>query len=91
MTIKYTSTFLKQLKKSDVRTRKAFKERLLIFTKNPHDLELNDHPLKREYIGFSSIDITSDYRAIYKTVTQKNQIYIYFTLFGTHAQLYEDK
>ncbi len=88
MIVEYTDNFLRQLKKSDVRIRKAFKQRLLLFIKNPNDLELNNHPLKREYIGFRSIDITADYRAIYKEVVGKNDTYIYFTSFGTHAQLY---
>lgn len=91
MIIKYTDNFLKQLKKSNVRERKAFKQRLLLFVKNSNDLELNNHPLQKEYVGYRSIDITADYRAIYKEVIQKDDIYIYFSSFGTHTQLYWDK
>lgn len=89
MIVKYTDSFLKQLKKSDVRIRKAFKQHLLLFVENPNDLELNNHPLQREYVGFRSIDITADYRAVYKEVIAENGTYIYFTSFGTHPQLYE--
>lgn len=89
MIVKYTDNFLKQLKKSDVRIRKAFKQRLLLFIENPNDLELNNHPLQREYVGFRSIDITADYRAVYKEVIQEDDIYIYFTSFGTHIKLYD--
>lgn len=88
MIVKYTDSFLKQLKKSDVRIRKSFKQRLLLFVKDPNDLELNNHPLQRDYVGFRSIDITVDYRAVYKEVIQEDDTYIYFTSFGTHAQLY---
>ena len=88
MIVKYTDNFLKQLKKSDVRIRKAFKQRSLLFVKNPNDLELNNHPLQKEYAGFRSIDITLDYRAVYKEVTAEDDTYIYFTSFGTHTQLY---
>ena len=88
MTVRYTANFLKQLKKSNVRMRKAFKERLLLFVKDSRDLELNNHPLQEEYIGFRSIDITVDYRAIYKEVTAEDGTYIYFTSFGTHTKLY---
>lgn len=88
MIVKYTNSFLKQLKKSDVRIRKAFKQRLLLFVENPNDLELNNHPLQREYVGFRSIDITADYRAVYKEVIAEDDTYIYFTSFGTHPQLY---
>ena len=88
MIIRYTNNFLKQLKKSDVRTRKAFKKCILLFEKNPNDLELNNHSLHEPYQGYRSIDITADYRAIYKEVTQEDDTYIYFTSFGTHTQLY---
>jgi len=88
MIVKYTDNFLKQLKKSDIRIRKAFKQRLLLFIKNPNDLELNNHTLQREYVGFRSIDITADYRAVFKEVLQEDDTYIYFTSFGTHHQLY---
>lgn len=88
MILKYTDSFLKQLKKTDVRIRKAFKQRLLLFVENPNDLELNNHSLQREYVGFRSIDITADYQAVYKEVAQEDDTYIYFTSFGTHSQLY---
>ena len=88
MIIKYTDNFLKQLKKSDVRIRKAFKQRILLFEQNPNDLELNNHSLHEPYQGYRSIDITADYRAIYKEVIQEDDTYIYFTSFGTHTQLY---
>lgn len=88
MIVKYTDNFLKQLKKSDIRIRKAFKQRLLLFVRDPNDLELNNHLLEKEYIGFRSIDITADYRAVYKEVIQEDDTYIYFSSFGTHSQLY---
>lgn len=89
MTIRYTGNFLKKLKKADVRIRKAFKKRLLIFRKNPNDSQLDNHPLQREYQGYNSIDITADYRAIYKEVVRADDTNIYFTSFGTHEELYK--
>ncbi|PIP74340.1 MAG: hypothetical protein COX78_03870 [Candidatus Levybacteria bacterium CG_4_10_14_0_2_um_filter_35_8] len=89
MTINYTDNFLRQLKKSNVQIRKTFKQRLLLFVENPNDLEFNNHPLQREYVGFRSIDITADYRAVYREVIQKDDTYIYFISLGTHHQLYE--
>ena len=88
MIVKYTDSFLKQLKKSDVRIRKVFKQHLLVFVENLNDLELNNHPLREPYLGHRSIDITADYRAIYKEIVQEDDTYIYFTSFGTHTQLY---
>lgn len=89
MIIKYSPAFLSKLKRVDVRVRKSVKERILLFSKNPYDLQLNNHALKREYEGYRSIDINSDYRVLYQ-VKQENdeEIVYYFVLFGTHYELY---
>lgn len=60
MNVKYSPSLLNSLKKHDVRIRKSFKERIIIFSKNPNDLQLNNHLLKDPYEGYRSIDITSD-------------------------------
>lgn len=88
MIIKYSPAFFKKLKKMDVRIRKNVKERMLLFSKNPNHLQLNNHPLKREYEGYRSIDITADYRALYKKKQEGESIITYFTLLGTHDELY---
>lgn len=88
MIVRYSPLFLKTLRKLDVRIRKSFKKQILIFSKNPNDPRLNNHPLKREYQGLRSIDITSDYRAIYaETYIEKDTI-AYFVALGTHKELY---
>ena len=88
MKIAYDPAFYDKLKKVNVRTRKRVKERILIFYKNPHDLQLNNHPLKREFKGYRSINITADYRALYKEVTLGKEKIAYFVLLGTHSELY---
>lgn len=88
MTIKYAPSFFDKLKKVDVRVRKRVKERMLIFSKNPNDPQLNNHPLKYEYQGYKSIDITADYRALYQEKQEGEETIAYFTLLGTHDQLY---
>lgn len=88
MKVFYDPSFYKKLKKVDVRIRKSVKEKILIFSKNPNDLQLNNHPLKREYEGYRSIDVTEDWRALYKEVQIANETIAYFTVFGTHDELY---
>ena len=88
MIIRYSPLFLKTLKKLDVRIRKSFKERILLFAKNPNDPQLDNHPLKREYRGLRSIDITADFRAIYEEKRDGEEETAYFVLIGTHKQLY---
>ena len=88
MKVKLDPDVLKKLKKLDVRIRKRFRERILLFSKNPNDPQLNNHPLKKEYQGLKSIDITNDYRAIYEEATVGEDTIAYFSLLGTHKELY---
>lgn len=88
MTVAYGSAFLKKFKKVDVRIQKSFKERILLFSKNPNDPILNNHLLRDEYEGYNSIDITSDYRALYTEKKTKEDTVAYFTILGTHDELY---
>jgi addiction module RelE/StbE family toxin len=89
MTIKYSPSFLKTLKKADVRIRNHFKERILVFSNNPIHPQLRNHPLHGKYIGKRSIDITSDWRAIYEEKREGEDIIAYFIALGTHSQLYK--
>lgn len=85
MIIKYDPAFLQKLKKVDVRIRKQFKKQIAVFTKEPLNPQLNNHPLEREYMGYRSIDITNDWRAIY---TEKVEGEAYFESIGTHDKLF---
>jgi len=91
MNVKLSSGFLKKLKKIDVRIRKSFKERIIVFSKDPSDPQLDNHPLKREWKGHRSIDITADYRAIYKETQIGDENVAYFVALGTHDELYRRK
>ncbi len=89
MIIKYSRSFLKTLKKSDVRIRKYFLQRILIFSTNPIHPQLRNHPLHGIYSGKRSIDITADWRAIYEEKTEGDDKVAYFIALGTHSQLYK--
>ena len=88
MKIQYDPDFIKKLKKTDVRIRRTFEQKLAIFLKNPFDSQLNNHELHDEYIGLRSIDITADYRAIYEEIKTDDEKIAYFTILGTHKELY---
>ena len=88
MKIEYDPDFLKLVKKVDVRIRKYLKQKLEIFLKNPHELQLNNHQLRDKYEGYRSIDITSDWRAVYEEFEQSGEIVAYFVDLGTHKELY---
>lgn len=81
---------LERLKRVDVRIRNSFFEKIEIFEKNHQDLILNNHALKRDYLGFRSIDITADWKAVYEEIPSGDTEPIaYFVTIGTHKELYE--
>ena len=88
MIVRYDPNFLTRLKKLDVRIRKSFKKRLEIFIKDPYNPQLNNHPLKRNYLGYRSIDITNDWRAVYSEKSENQETVAFFVDIGTHRQLY---
>lgn len=89
MIVRFTNEFLSQYKKADVRVRNKTDDCLRIFRRNPNDLQLKNHKLKREWVGHRSINIISDWRAIYKEVQLTDEMVVYFVALGTHRQLYK--
>jgi addiction module RelE/StbE family toxin len=89
MRVQFDPEFYKLYKKADVRIRNAVDKKIELFTKDPYNPELNNHQLLDEYEGFSSIDITNDYRAMYEEVQGANETVAYFSLLGTHKELYK--
>lgn len=89
MNIIYDPAFIKSLKKVNVIIRKSFKNRIVLFSKDPHNPQLDNHALREKYQGYRSIASTADYRAIYKERHEGEEIVAYFTALGTHKQLYE--
>lgn len=79
----------KRLKKLNVKIRKSFKEIIITFSRNPQEPKLNNHPLKKQWHGHRSIDITANWRAIYKEIKVGSEKVAYFVAIGTHKELYK--
>lgn len=88
MRLLYDPDFIEKLKKVNVRVRKSFKERVVVFSKDPYDTQLNNHPLRDEWEGYRSIDITGDWRAVYTEKTEGKEVVAYFVVIGTHKEFY---
>lgn len=88
MIIRFTEEFYTQYKKADVRIRNQFNQQLEMFKKNMRDPQLRNHPLKDKYQGYRSINVTADWRAIYREEKSSSESVIYFSALGTHSQLY---
>jgi addiction module RelE/StbE family toxin len=83
--IQTTKHFDKQYSKLSQKIKDQYKKRISIFANNPFDVSLRNHALKGKYLGYRSIDINGDIRALY---TLKGDVIIIFAFIGTHSQLY---
>jgi addiction module RelE/StbE family toxin len=83
--IDFTKDFQKQFKKLDSVKKRKFTDQLRVFQNNPFAPELRNHALKGKYVGFRSIDIAWDLRALYYL---KDDTVVIFAFVGTHSQLY---
>ena len=85
MNIRFHKNFGKQYKKLKRKEQKKVQERLELFSENPFNPWLNNHPLKGKYTDYRSINITGDLRAVYKFISEKECI---FVAVDNHSNLY---
>jgi len=95
MEYEFSEEFKNKYKRQNIRLKKAILKTLDIFSGNPSSPEFDNHPLKRELQGLTSIHIisyrTNDYCAIYKEMKEKDgSKYAYFLFLGTHKELFQN-
>lgn len=79
------SRFEKEYKKLPKKLKDKIVERLKIFVTNEFDPLLNNHMVKYKYEGHRSINLTGDWRILYKKIDHKT--YELYAV-GTHHQLF---
>lgn len=84
MIVKFHKNFEKQYKKLKQPQKDKFQERIKVFLLDEFNPILNNHPLRGEYSGYRSINVTGNLRAIYR---KEGQISI-FTVIDSHSNLY---
>ena len=89
MDVLFSTTFKKQYKKTTSSIKNSFQIKLNIFIQDKNNYQLRSHSLKGEFKGLKSINITGDWRALYKEAIENDQVIITFVLLGTHSQLYK--
>jgi addiction module RelE/StbE family toxin len=77
--------FRKALKKAPQEIRDKTQVRFKMFFDNPFHPLLRTHKLHGDYEGYFSINITGDWRAIYKEIDYDTYL---FVALGTHSELY---
>ena len=78
-------SFLKNLRNISPKVVQRFKERCEMFAENPFNPSLHNHKLHGEYAGYWSINVTGNYRAVYRLVEINRAEF--FTI-DTHSNLY---
>lgn len=89
MEIKYKKSFTKSFKKLNESIQNKTILAIKIFQKNHYDELLRNHELKWKYEWCRSIDITWDYRAIFREYPNWTYEFIDFIEIWTHSQLYK--
>jgi addiction module RelE/StbE family toxin len=82
--IEYSPVFIKLITNAPTAIKIAFRDALDLFAENPNHPALRNHPLTGKYAGFQSIDVTEDWRALYRKEKER----IMFADLGTHEDLY---
>ena len=84
--IDFRKQFNKQLAKSPEKIKQAFRDRIKLFIADRYNPLLRAHALKGRFEGYRSINITGDWRAVFKKMKDDK---IIFVAIGTHSQLYK--
>ncbi|MEK7648753.1 MAG: type II toxin-antitoxin system RelE/ParE family toxin [Patescibacteria group bacterium] len=85
MNVNFHTQFQKKYHKLTEKEHSKFKERLALMTTDEFNPPLNNHALHGRYLGYRSISITGDLRAIYKRIGHDT---ILFVDIGSHSNLY---
>lgn len=81
--------FKRQLQKAPNQVKRAYQKRITFFLLDQYHPLLHNHLLTGDYQEFRSINITGDWRALYKEVVlDEEHVIVEFHIFGTHSQLY---
>lgn len=85
MKVFFHRKFDKMFEKLPELVKRKFRERKHLFLQDLFHPLLNNHALTGPYETFRSINVTGDYRALYRHLSEKE---ILFTHIGTHHELF---
>ena len=81
----FSKEFRKKYRKLDVPIQESFNQRLGLFLSDPSHTLIRNHPLHGEWAGCYGINITGNYRAIYR---HEQWNVVRFLAIGTHHELF---
>ena len=89
MEIRYHARFLKHYRlriQDSVGLRRRLEDRVELFTKDPDNEGLQDHPLRGKKLGLRAFSVTGDVRIVYRWIGKN---VVQFLDVGSHNQVYE--
>jgi addiction module RelE/StbE family toxin len=86
--IAFSDRFERKLQKIPDEIKAAFADTLELFVAEPNHPLLRNHALKEKFAGSRSINVTDDWRAVFKEEQSGERTVITFHLLGTHDELY---
>ena len=78
MEFRYTQKFKKQFKKLPQNVQDNFAERVDLLVSDPTNPKLRLHPLKGKFVGYWSMNVTGDVRALYREDGERIIIFFFF-------------
>jgi len=81
MQVVFHKTFVKEFSKLPKKIQQKFDERLELFAENKFSEVLNNHSVAKKFPGCRSVNVTGDYRAIFKD----EEAIVTFITIGTHS------
>lgn len=85
MRIRFQKSFNKQFVKLSRTQKQLVKDTIELFSGNPHDKSLRNHPLKDKWYGYRSVS-ADDLRLHYKELSDNTTL---FVAVGSHDELYK--
>ncbi len=87
--IQFSHQFDKQLRHSTDEVRTAFKDSLQLLLVNKYHPSLNNHLLAGRFIGYRSMNIVDDFRAIYREMYGDRGMILLFEVIGKQGELFK--
>jgi len=81
----FAKSFDKAYARHPQKIKDKFKERKNLFIESPFHPLLENHPLHGKYEGYRSINVTGDYRALFRMIAPDVAYSVYI---DTHPKLY---
>lgn len=85
MQFEYSSRFKKQWAKAPKKVTVRASERLVYMLEDEFNPLLGNHKLAGNYASYRSINITGDWRIVYRKIDEET---VFLYAIGTHSQLY---